>query len=193
MNRESMLPTPLVLDAHQLRLITSWQTGVETGEGPALYVSALRGERAVGTTAVPFEGKGAERLAPTLRAIGRGYASAGADALLAVWHDAQLHAALGVDCPWPGRLCALRVESRNVSCDYYPAAIDAAGPLATVTWSVEGSIRDPQPMLPVTMLELVGGFRDRRPWLWGRCRLRSTLRAVGVDLSAPTAESVLAR
>jgi hypothetical protein len=172
---------PLVLDAHQLTLIQAWQSGVETGDGPAVHVAALRCHRRNGSLALPLGELQGSRLAAALALVGRWAAATTTDALLAVWHDAQLYGALGDDCPWPGRLCALRIDRFAVTCDYYPAVIQHAGPLPYVNWTVDGAVRDPNPTLPVPMLDLVAGLRERRPGPLRRRRVLRVLRPWNVD------------
>jgi len=171
----SALPMPLALDAHQLQLIDAWHTRVETGDGAGVHVAALRAHRRAGSLVLPLGALQGPALAAALSLVGGWAAAVAAEALLVVWHDAQLYGALGENCPWPGRLCALRVDRYAVSCDYYPAVIEHAGPLPCVSWSVDGSVRDPNPTLPVPMLAVVAGLRGRRR---GPLLRRRTVRAV---------------
>lgn len=165
---------PLVLDAYQMGLLQAWQQHTETA-GPVLYAAALRAHRVVRAAELPLERLTGAALVGVLREFG--HAAVGADALLVVWHDAQLHGALGQDCPWPGRLAALRADRCAVAVDYYPSVVDGAGALRTARWSVDGAVRDPHPALPVPMLDLLAVWRPRRRrtgrgWVAGR-RLRS--------------------
>jgi hypothetical protein len=177
------LPWPLVLDAYQLELIGAWQRRVEADEGPAVEVTALRGEQRVGAAAVLLDPPGARRVAAALAAVGAWVASRQAEAMLVVWHDAQLHGALECDCQWPGRLCALRVCPGGCCVDYYPAAIEGAGPLQTASWQTIGSTRDPQPTLPVVMLDLLAAWRTGGHSPWRRSGARRKLIGLGVELS----------
>ena len=172
----SLMPMPLVLDSYQLMLIEEWQAQVETGDSPTVHAAAVRRGRRIGSLVVPLGELQGARLANALSLVGRWGAALAADALLVVWHDAQLHGALGENCPWPGRLCALRIERFTASCDYYPAVIEHATPLRSASWSVEGSVRDPQPTLPVPMLDLIAGMRGRRPGPLSRRRISRTVR-----------------
>lgn len=180
----SPLPIPLVLDAHQLTLIEEWQAQVETGDGPTLHTAAFRRGRHIGSLVLPLAELHGPRLATALAFIGRWAAVLATDALLVVWHDAQLHGALEDNCPWPGRLCALRVERFTTSCDYYPAVIEHAAPLPSASWTVDGSIRDPNPTLPIPMLDLIAGMRGRRPGPLSQRRIRRTAQPWSPDRHA---------
>lgn len=180
----SLLSMPLILDAHQLTLIQAWQSGVETGDVPAVRIAALRYHRRTASLAIPLGQLQGSKLATALALVGRWAAATTTDALLVVWHDAQLYGALGDNCPWPGRLCALRVDRLSAICDYYPAVIQHAGPLPYVHWTVDGAVRDPNPTLPVPVLDLVAGMRERRSGPLRRRRVLRVVRPWNVDLGS---------
>lgn len=133
------------------------------------------------TPLVRLDPPGPQRVAAALAAVGQWGASLHADALLVVWHDAQLYGALESDCRWPGRLCALRASPGDLGADYYPAVIEGAGPLRAASWQTAGSIRDPQPTLPVVMLGLLAGWRTGRS-AWRRPAWRRLI-TLGVEVA----------
>lgn len=169
----------LILDSHQVSLIKTWQLRVETGEATVL-VEALRDHHRLGVLALPLNRLTGANLTEALATAGCWAADARANALLAVWHDGQLFGALGLDCPWPGRMVVLRADPDEVVADYYPAVVTGAPPLVTVEWTLAGAIRSHTPALPTPMLELLYALRHGSRSLRHRTRLRRSLNRLGI-------------
>lgn len=172
----------LVLDAHQITLIDTWQQRLETGDGPAVLVQALGGRRDLGRLALPLDRLTGAWLMNALAMSGEWAADIGGNALLALWHDGQLHGALGHGCPWPGRLAVLRVVPTAECADYYPTTITGVGPAQIVDWRAGESVRDNAPALPVPMLDLLHAYRHPSHLPGRRLRLRRGLGRLGVEV-----------